>query len=57
MSSYIAAKENKAVVACLKEQMEYYKYLMLSDCYDGDDKKKAKKDLAHIMIELKKLTK
>jgi hypothetical protein len=59
--SYLAARESKVVMErkllCVKEQIEYYKYVLLSDCYDGEEKKKAKKDLADLMLELKEMTK
>jgi hypothetical protein len=59
-SSYAAAKESKVVMKrkllCLKEQMDYHKYVLMSDCYDADEKKIAKKELADIMQQLKELT-
>jgi hypothetical protein len=46
-SSYAAAKECKVFVErkllCLKEQMDYHKYVLMPDCYDADEKKKGKK--------------
>ncbi len=41
--SYKAAKESKVVMErkllCVKEQIEYHKYVLLSDCYNGEEKK------------------
>jgi len=60
-SSYAVAKASKVVVErkllCLKEQMDYHIYVLMSDHYDADEKKKAKKELAGIMQQLKELTK
>ena len=42
---------------CMKEQIEFHKYVLISECFDGDEKRKAKKDLADLMLELKELTK
>jgi hypothetical protein len=58
---YVAAKESKVVVErkrlCLKEQMEYNKYILASECFDEEEKKKVKKDLADLIVELRELTK
>jgi hypothetical protein len=47
-SSYAAAKESKVAVdsklLCLKEQMDYHKYVLMSDSYDADKKKKLRKN-------------
>ena len=59
--SYMSAKESKVVVEikllCIKEQTEHYKYMLASDVYDGEEKKKAKKGLENIMVQLKELSK
>ncbi len=45
--SYKAAKESKVVMErkllCIKEQIEYYKYVLLSDCYNGEGNKSKKR--------------
>jgi hypothetical protein len=39
-----AAKEAKVVVEgkllCLKEQIEFQKYVLTSECFDGEEKRK-----------------
>jgi hypothetical protein len=37
--------------------MEYHKYILASECFDAEEKKKAKKDLADLIVELRELTK
>jgi len=41
-----AAKEAKVVVEgkllCLKEQIEFQKYVLTSECFDGEEEKKSK---------------
>ena len=43
-SSLAAAKETKIVVKCKllcsKEQIEFQKYVLMSECFDGEEKKK-----------------
>ena len=43
-SSLAAGKETKIVVErkllCLKEQIEFQKYVLMSECFDGEEKKK-----------------
>ena len=43
-SSLAGAKEAKVVVErkllCLKEQIEFQKYVLTSECFDGEEKKK-----------------
>lgn len=38
---------------CIEEQMEFHKYVLTSDFYDLEEKKKAKVKLENIMITLK----
>jgi hypothetical protein len=60
-ASYVAAKEVKVVVErkllCLKEQIEYQKYVLMSECFNAEEKVAAKQELAALMKELKELTK
>ena len=60
-SSYVAAKERKVdserKLLFLKEQIDYHKYVLLSECFDQDEKKNSKKELANLMLELKEHTK
>ena len=60
-ASYVVAKERKVVMErkllCVKEQIEYHKYVLMSDCFDEEEKKKAKKDLGYLMLKFKELTK
>ena len=55
-ASYAAVKERKVVIErtllCVTTQMDYFKYVLSCDCYDSDEKKKAKEDLADLMREL-----
>jgi hypothetical protein len=43
-SSLAAVKETKIIVErkllCLKEQIEFQKYVLMSECFDGEEKKK-----------------
>jgi len=59
--SYVSAKESKVVVErkllCIKEQTQHYKYVLASDVYDDEEKKKAKKGLDDIMVQLQELSK
>ena len=45
---YAAAKESKVVIErkllCVNTRMDYFKYVLSSDCYDADEKKKVKED-------------
>jgi hypothetical protein len=41
----------------VKEQIEYHKYVLMSDCFDEEEKNKAKKDLGYLMLKFKELTK
>jgi len=56
-SSYVTAKERKVdserKLLFLKEQIEYHKYVLLSQCFDQDEKKNSKKELASLLLELK----
>jgi hypothetical protein len=60
-ASYVAAKEDKVVVErkllCPKEQIEYQKYVLTSECFNHDEKIAAKQELAALMKELKELMK
>ncbi len=60
-ASYVTTKEYKVTVErkllCVKEQIEYHKYVLMSDCFDEEEKKKAKKDLGYLMLKFKELTK
>ncbi len=53
----MAAKEDKVVVErkllCPKEQIEYQKYVLTSECFNHDEKIAAKQELAALMKELK----
>jgi hypothetical protein len=40
----------------LKEQIEFQKYVLTSECFDGEEKKKAKVELADLMQQLKQLS-
>ena len=57
----MSAKESKVVVEikllCIKEQTEQNKHMLASDVYDGEEKKKAKKSLEDIIVQLKELSK
>jgi hypothetical protein len=37
--------------------MEYHKYILASECFDEEEKKKAKKDLVDIIVEVRELPK
>jgi hypothetical protein len=56
-SSYVTAKERKVdserKLLFLKEQIEYHKYVLLSECFDQDEKKNSKKELASLLLEIK----
>jgi hypothetical protein len=60
-SSYNSAKEDKLIVErkllCIKEQMKFRKYVLTSDFYDLEEKKKAKAELENIMLELNEMRK
>jgi hypothetical protein len=60
-ASYVAAKEVKVVVErkllCLKEQIDYQKYVLTSECFNHEEKVAAKQELAALMKELKELMK
>ena len=55
-NSYIPAKEEKIIVEqkllCINQQMEYHKYVLMSEFYDAEEKKKSKVELDKIMAEL-----
>jgi hypothetical protein len=59
-SSLAAAKEAKVVVErkllCLKEQIEFQKYVLTFEYFDGEEEKKAKVELADLMQQLKQLS-
>jgi hypothetical protein len=60
-SAYVAAKECKVTVErkllCVKEQIEYHKYVLMSEYFDSEEKGNSKKELNNLMLELKELTK
>jgi hypothetical protein len=37
--------------------MEYHKYVLALECFNEEEKKKAKKDLADVFVEVRELTK
>jgi hypothetical protein len=39
-------------IICIKEQMDFYKYMLSSEHYDLDEKKKAKEGLEKLMGKL-----
>jgi hypothetical protein len=53
------AKEEKVKtkwkIICIKEQMDFYKYMSNSEHYDLDEKKKAKEGLEKLMEKLKEM--
>jgi hypothetical protein len=59
--SYTLAKEEKIVVErkllCINQQMDYHKYLLMSEFFDAEEKKKSKAELDKIMTELNDLKK
>jgi hypothetical protein len=42
---------------CIDKQMEYHKYVIMSDFFDNEDNKKSKADLVKIMQELNEMKK
>jgi hypothetical protein len=40
----------------LKEQIEFQKYILISECFDGEEKKEAKVELSDLMQQLKNIT-
>jgi hypothetical protein len=60
-ASYVTAKEYKVTMErkllCVNEQIEYHKYVLTSDCFDAEEKRKAKNGLSNLMLELKELAK
>ena len=58
---YSEAKSDKVVVErkllCIEKQMEYHKYVIMSDFFDQDEKKKSKAELDKIMQELEEMKK
>ena len=60
-SAYVAAKECKVTVErkllCVKEQIEYHKYVLMSEYFDSEEKGNSKKELNNLILKLKELTK
>jgi len=60
-ASYIAAKEKKVdserKLLFLKEQIEYHKYVLLSECFNPEEKTNSKAELADLLLQLKEHTK
>jgi len=60
-NSYTSAKEEKIIVEWkllyINQQMEYHKYVLMSEFYDAEEKKKSKVKLNKIMAELNDLKK
>ena len=58
---YSEAKSDKVVVErkllCIEKQMEYHKYVIMSDFFDQEEKKKSKAELDKIMQELEEMKK
>ena len=42
---------------CIEKQMEYHKYVIMSDFFDQEEKKKSKAELDKIMQELEEMKK
>jgi hypothetical protein len=42
---------------CVKEQIEYHKYVLMSEYFDSEEKGNSKKELNNLMLELRELTK
>jgi hypothetical protein len=59
-SAYVATKECKVTVErkllCVKEQIEYYKYVLMSEYFDSEEKGNSKKELNNLILKLKELT-
>ena len=59
--SYTSAKEEKIIVErkllCINQQMDYHKYVLMSEFFDAEEKKKSKAELDKIMAELNDLKK
>jgi len=59
LQKYNSAKEDKLIVErkimCIEKQMEYHKYVISSEFFDLDEKKKAKADMAELIKELNDL--
>jgi hypothetical protein len=55
-NSYTSAKEEKIIMGqkllCINQQMEYHKYVLMSEFYDAEEKKKSKVELDKIMAKL-----
>ena len=43
-------------IMCIKEQMDFYKYMLSSEHYDFDEKKKAKEGLKELMEKLNEMS-
>jgi len=41
----------------IKEQIEYHKYVLLSECFNPEEKPNSKAELADLMLQLKEHTK
>lgn len=42
---------------CINQQMDYHKYVLMSEFFDAEEKKKSKAELDKIMAELNDLKK
>jgi hypothetical protein len=60
VDSFQLAREEKVnterKIICIKEQIDFYKYMLSSEHYDLEEKNKAKEELKQLMEKLNEMT-